>query len=211
MPPAVAMAVPAIAGAGAQAAGGKKGQGAAQQAANQQFSFQNKLFDTAQSAWQPAANYFKTLLSGNQQQIAAAVGPTSDILKQQAQAQAQQIAATTPSGGAQVTAQQQNLQNQYNQMSRLYAGVQPQAAMALGQLSQAPMAASAPNVGSGMKYDTHQQEMQNQSKGALGSGVGQLAGSKRGGGKNSSSTVPSSNPTGAFSAGFSQAPTEGYT
>lgn len=190
MPPAVALAVPAIAGAGAQAAGGKKGQKAAQQAANQQFAFQNQLFNTAQQAWQPAANYFKSLLSGDPRQIAAAVGPTSDILKQQAQAQSQQIAATTPQGGAQNLAQQQNLQNQYNQMSRLYAGVQPQAATALGQLSAQPMGASAPNVGSGLKFDTHQQEMQNQSKGGIGQGVGQLAGSKRNSGGKGGNTSP---------------------
>lgn len=174
------------------ATGGKKQSHAAQQAANQQFAFQNQLFNTAQQAWQPAANYFKSLLSGDPRHIAAAVGPTSDILKQQAQAQSQQIAATSPSGGAQNLAQQQNLQNQYNQMSRLYAGVQPQAAAALGQLSAQPMGASAPNVGSGLKYDTHQQEMQNQSKGALGSGLGQIAGGKRtsGGGGKGSNTTP---------------------
>lgn len=200
MPSAIAAPLATIATGGATAAGGKKGQRAAQQAANQQFQFQNTLFNTGQQAWQPAAHYFQSLVSGDPRQIAAAVGPTSDILKQQAQAQSQQIAATTPQGGFQNLAQTQNLQNQYNQMSRLYAGVQPQAAAALGQLSAQPIGASAPNVGSGLKFDTHQQEMQNQSKGGIGQGIGQLAGGKRnssgGKGGGGSPIVPVTNVNG---------------
>lgn len=206
MPSAVAAPLATIATGGATAAGGKKGQRAAQQAGNQQFQFQNTLFNTGQQAWQPAAHYFQSLVSGDPRQIAAAVGPTSDILKQQAQAQSQQIAATTPQGGFQNLAQTQNLQNQYNQMSRLYAGVQPQAAAALGQLSAQPIGASAPNVGSGLKFDTHQQEMQNQSKGGIGQGLGQLIGSSRsgkggGGGKGGSPTTPTFIPSAGLGAG----------
>lgn len=174
MPPAAALAVPAIAGVGASAAGGKKGNNAAKDAANKQFQMQQSLFQTGLGAWTPAANYFKSLLSGDPTQIAAAVGPTSDILKGQAQAQARQTAATMPQGGEANAAAASNAQGSYNNLARLYAGVQPAAASALGQLSAAPMGASAPNVGSGMKFDTHQQEQQTQSKGQLGTGLGQL-------------------------------------
>jgi len=191
MPPAVALAVPAIAGVGASAAGGKKGNSAAKDAANKQFQMQQQLFNTGLSAWTPAANYFKSLLSGDPTQIAAAVGPTSDILKGQAQAQARQTAATMPAGGEAAAAAAANSQGSYNNLARLYAGVQPGAATALGQLSAAPLGASAPNVGSGMKFDTHQQEQQAQSKGQLGTGLGQL-----GVGAKQSKRKPSSTGTG---------------
>lgn len=174
MPPAVALAVPALAGAGASAAGGKKGSNNAKDAANRQFQMQQQLFSTGLSAFTPAADYFKSLLSGDPTKIAEAVGPTSDILKGQAQGQARQLAATMPAGGEATAAQAQNAQGSYNSLARLYAGVQPGAATALGQLSAAPLGASAPNVGSGLKFDTHQQEQTNQSKGQLGQGVGQL-------------------------------------
>jgi len=174
MPPAVALAVPALAGAGASAAGGKKGRSSAKDAANRQFQMQQSLFNTGLSAFTPAADYFKSLLSGDPTKIAEAVGPTSDILKQQAQGQARQMAASMPAGGEANAAMAQGAQGSYNNLARLYAGVQPGAATALGQLSAAPLGASAPNVGSGLKFDTHQQEQSNQSKGQLGQGVGQL-------------------------------------
>ena len=194
MPPAILAAAPAIGGAVGSAAGGKKGnsqQKAAQQAADRQFQMQQQLFSTALSAWQPAANYYQSLLSGDPTRMAAAVGPTSDIIKQQSQAQARQLAATTPMGGEANAAMAANAQNTSNNLARLYAGVQPGAAAALGQLAGAPMGASAPNVGSGLKFDTHQQEQLGQSKGSLGSGLGTLAagakhGSGGGGGKGGS-------------------------
>lgn len=176
MPPAVALAIPAVLGAGASASSGKKGNNAAKDAANRQFQMQQGLFNTGLSAFTPAADYFKKLLSGDPTQIAGAVGPTSDILKGQAQAQARQTAATMPAGGEANAAQAAQSQGSYNNLARLYAGVQPAAATALGQLSAAPMGASAPNVGSGMKFDTHQAEQQSNAKGSLGTGVGQVLG-----------------------------------
>lgn len=184
MPPAAAI-IPAVVGAGASASGGKKGNKSAKNAANNQFNMQQQLFNTALGAWQPAADYFKKLLSGDPTQIAQAVGPTADILKGQAQGNARQLAATMPAGGEANAAMASNAQNSYNSIARLYAGVQPQAAMALGQLAAAPLGASAPNVGSGLKFDTHQQEQLSNSKGSLGTGLGTLAGravSKGGGG-----------------------------
>lgn len=178
MPPALLAAAPLVGGAVGASSGGKKGGGsnkAAQQAADRQFQMQQQLFSTALSAWQPAANYYQSLLSGDPTKMTQAVGPTSDILKQQGQAQARELAARMPSGGEANAAQAASAQNTSNSLARLYAGVQPAAASALGQLSGAPMGASAPNVGSGLKFDTHQQEQLSQSKGQLGSGLGTLA------------------------------------
>ena len=174
MPPAVAALAPAVIGAGASASSGKKGNSAAKDAANRQFAMQQSLFNTGLSAFTPAAEYFKALLSGDKTKIAEAIGPTSDILKGQAQSQSRQLASTMPAGGEASAAQAGLAQNSYNNLARLYAGVQPGAATALGQLAAAPLGASAPNVGSGMKFDTHAQEQQSQSKGALGTGLGQM-------------------------------------
>lgn len=188
MPPAVALAIPAIAGAGASASSGKKGAGQAKDAANRQFQMQSQLANTGLSAWQPAADYYKKLLSGDPTQIAQAVGPTSDILKGQAQSQSRQLAATMPAGGEANAAQASNAQGSYNNLARLYAGVQPGAAAALGQLSAAPLGASAPNVGSGLKFDTHQQEQLGQSKGTIGSGLGTVAAHAKHGGSGKASS-----------------------
>ena len=193
MPPAVAAVAPAVIGAGASVGGGKKGGHAAKDAANRQFQMQQQLFQTGLGAWTPAADYFKKLLSGDPTQIAAAVGPTSDILKQQAQAQARQRAATMPAGGEANAAAAQGAQDSYNQLARLYAGVQPGAATALGQLAAAPLGAAAPNVGSGMKFDTHQQEQQSAAKGSLGTGLGQMgARAKQGKNRTPAPTSPGS-------------------
>jgi hypothetical protein len=203
MPPAVALAIPAIAGAAGSASSGKKGANAANAAANKQFQMQQQAFNTGMSAWQPAANYYQALLSGDPTQIAAAVGPTTDILKQQGQANARQLAATSPMGGEANAAQLANTNNTYNQIARTYAGVQPAAAQALGQLSSVPLGISAPNAGSGLKYNTHQQDQSSANKGGIGQGLGTiLAGGGKGGGKNPSfgnigtpSTFPSPGPT----------------
>lgn len=210
MPPAVAAVAPAIIGAAGSASGGKKGAGAANRAAERQFQQQQEVFqfgkdlaNTGLSAWKPAAGYFQSLLSGDPTQIAQAVGPTSDILKQQSQANARQLAATMPAGGEAAAAGAANAQNSYNNIARLYAGVQPQAAQALGQLSSVPFGAGAsfagmgaPNVGSGLKYDTHQQEQLGQSKGALGTSLGTLAGRGRSSkGSKGASPLPPGDPS----------------
>lgn len=189
MPPAVIPAIGAVAGAGASAAGSKKGNKAASNAANQQFQMQQQLFKTALGAWQPAANYWQALLSGNPTAVAQAVGPQADIIRGQGQASAQQIAATSPAGGQTNLAQTQNQMGQYNQIARLSAGMQPMAAQALGQLAGMPMSISAPNVSSGLKFDTHQQEQANAAKGGLGQGLGQLYASGKQS-KNKPSTPP---------------------
>jgi hypothetical protein len=42
------------------------------------------------------------------------------------------------------------------------------------------MQLAAPNVGSGLKYNTHQQELMGANKGALGQGLGRLASGGKG-------------------------------
>ena len=118
---------------------------AAQQAADRQFQMQQQLFSTALSAWQPAANYYQSLLSGDPTKMAAAVGPTSDILKQQSQAQSRQIAASIPTGGEANGSSGGESAKHFHSLARLYAGVQPGAASALGQLSE-PRWGPAPSV-----------------------------------------------------------------
>lgn len=172
MPPAVALAVPAVAGAGASASEGKKGQNAAKKQAQQQFQFQQKLFDTGMQAWQPSANYFQSLLSGDPTRMAEATGPARDAIRGQQQAASRQMAATTPAGGEANAAQAALQQQGYSDIARLTAGVQPQAAQALGQLAGVPIQTSAPNVGSGIKA---QQNLANENMGKagqIGSGLG---------------------------------------
>lgn len=203
MPPAVALAIPAIAGAGATASSGKKGSHASQDAANQQFQMQQQLFNTGMKAWQPAQQYWSALLSGDPTKMAEATGPARDMIQGQSQANARELAARLPAGGEANAAQAGNLQDTYNQVARLTAGVQPMAAQALGGLAQAPMSLSAPNVGSGLKYNTHQQEQLGQSKGALGQGVGQIIANRggKGGGGKSGGGKSSGTPTTAGAGG----------
>lgn len=214
MPPAVAMAIPAIAGAGAQASGGKKGNNAAKDAANKQFALQQQVLAFGQGlanqgmgAWQPANAYWQSLLSGDPNKIAQATGPTADIIRGQSQATGNQLAATMPQGGEANLAQAQNQLQASNNMARLYAGVQPTAANALGQLSGIPLGAGisamgqgAPNVGSGLKFNTHANDQASQAKGGLGQGLGTLLGGraagKSGGGGGKGGGKSSGQPTG---------------
>lgn len=225
MPPAVALAIPAIAGAGAQASGGKKGRNDAKDAANRQFALQQQVLQFGQGlanqgmgAWNPAADYWKALLSGDPNKTAQAVGPTSDAIRQQSAAQAAQLAATSPQGGEANAAQAANATQTSNNMARLYAGVQPTAANALGQLSGIPLGAGisamgqgAPNVGSGLKFNTHAADQSSQQKGSLGQGVGVLLGSRtagkggsnggKGGGKSNQGPTGGGGGTGGSTGG----------
>ncbi len=192
MPPAIAPIIGGVAAGAGSAAGGKKGGGAAKDAANKQFQFQQQLFNTGMSAWQPAENYWSTLLKGDPTAVAQAVGPYADIIRGQGAASSRQIAATAPAGGEANAAQAENSMGTYNQIARLSAGMQPQAATALGQLAGLPLQLAAPNVSSGLKFDTHSQEQASQAKGGLGSGLGSIIGrassGKGGRGKGGGST-----------------------
>jgi hypothetical protein len=187
-------------GGAAAGSGGKKGSNAASQAANQQFQLQNQLFNTGMTAWQPAANYFQTLLSGNPTAVAQAVGPSRDLIQGQAQSTGQQLAQTLPQGGEANLAQAQNQLQASNNIARLYAGVQPSAAQALGQLAATPLGLSAPNVGSGLKYNTHTQDTIGQNKQGIGTGIGTLAAQAPQAKQNKNTASPNFSP--GTSAGF---------
>lgn len=176
----------ALAGAGS-AAGGKKGSGAARHAADQQFAIQNQqlqlgrdVLNTGMKAWQPSADYWSSLLSGDPNKMAEATGPTRDILNQQEATQEKSLAGL-PAGGERNLAVAEARRENYNNIARLTAGVQPTAATALGQLAGLPVGAGvglqgqgAPNVGAGLKFDTHQQEQKGQAAGATGTGLGNI-------------------------------------
>jgi hypothetical protein len=187
VPPALALGLGTAVGGIGAGAGGKKGGGAARQAANQQFQIQSQqlqlgrdLLNTGMKAWQPSADYWTSILSGDPNKMAEATGPTRDILNQQEGAQERSLAGL-PAGGERNLAVAQAKQDNYNNIARLTAGVQPTAANALGQLAGLPVGAGvgiqgqgAPNVGAGLKFDTHQQEQKGQAGGAVGSGLGNI-------------------------------------
>lgn len=187
MPPAVGPAIAGLAGGAGSAAGGKKGSSAASKAAQMQYDIQKQqlalgqgLINTGMQAWQPAKDYWSSLLSGDPNKMAQAVGPSSDALKQ-TQAAQQASLAQLPQGGEKNLAIAQSQNQGYSDLARLYAGVQPTAANALGQLAGLPTQAgvatqgqAAPNVGAGLKYDTHASEQKGQGAGTAGAGLGSL-------------------------------------
>lgn len=150
-----------LASAGSSAAGGKK----ASDQLNKQLQLQQQQLQlgrdlTAQGmtkAWTPAANYWNTLLSGTDAAVQGAIGPISEQMRQQSGAGIRNLASTMPAGGERNLAVANATNQQYGDLARLYAGVQPQAASALGQLSQIPIGAGvgtmgqgAPQVGAGL-------------------------------------------------------------
>lgn len=184
----IALGVGAAAGG---ASGGKKGSGvASKQLAlqQQQLDFGKQIFNTGMQAWTPANNYWQALLSGDTTKASQAVGPYSDIIKQQGAATGRQIASSTPAGGERNAAEAQNVSDTYNQTARLYAGVQPTAAQALGTLAGLPMQSGvgimgqgAPNVSAGLKYQRSVAEQAQQGAAGLGSLLYRMS-TKRGGG-----------------------------
>lgn len=136
MPAAIIPAIGAIAGAGgsaASAAGGKKAQNKANDLASQQLGLEKGMFSQGQSLIAPASQYWNNLLKGGQAAVQA-TGPYASLLGQQGEGTRQSILAQTPRGGEQNLALAQNSMQTGNNISRLYAGMQPAAAGALGQL-----------------------------------------------------------------------------
>lgn len=178
MPAAIPIGI-AAAGTGSSMAQGKGAKGVANKQLalqQQQLDFGKQIFNTGMQAWQPANNYWQALLSGDTTKASQAVGPYSDIIKQQGAATSGQIAGL-PAGGERSAAQAQNLSDTYNQTARLYAGVQPTAAQALGTLAGLPMQSGvgimgqgAPNISAGLKYGTHANELAQ----GQGAGLGDL-------------------------------------
>jgi hypothetical protein len=130
----------------------------------QQLQFGKGLAEQGMGAWTPAANYWKTLLGGDRTAIQGAVGPSADLVRGSMTAAQRQLGSSMPAGGERNLALAQNAQQGYSQLARLYAGVQPAAAGALGQLSGIPLGAGvgvmgqgAPQVGPAMGLQAYQQ------------------------------------------------------
>lgn len=182
MPMAAAIA-PIVGGAlsaGGSAAGGKKaGDAAAKQLQlqQQQLNLGRNLVGQGMTAWTPARDYWQTLLNGNPAAVQGAIGPISEQMRQQSAAGIRNLASTMPAGGERNLAVANASNQQYGDLARLYAGVQPQAASALGQLSAIPLQSGvatmwqgAPQVGAGL-----QAQAQGQQQAAQGmQGAGQL-------------------------------------
>lgn len=129
------------AGSGASAAGGKKASNQANQIAQSQLDLQKQQFNlltqqygAGRSDFVPASNYWQSLLKGGQAAVEA-TGPIASQIGQAAQGSRQSIAALTPRGGEQNLATAESFNQQSNNIARLYAGMQPAAATALGQLA----------------------------------------------------------------------------
>lgn len=172
------------AGAAGAASGGKKhrnnpaDQAAAQQAANQKelIAFGKQAFGTGMTAWNPAVNYFQQLLQGGQA-ARVATGPSAELTREAYTGGQQQLQDMVPRGGERNLALAQSTTRESGDLSRLYSGVQPMAAQALGALSGIPIGVSpgftgsaGTNVGASLNYYQNQQQQQQQS----GAGIGQL-------------------------------------
>lgn len=157
MPPAIIPAVAAIAGGVASGAGSAAGGKKAGDAANKQLALQQQQLQFGRGlaqqgmsqAWAPAANYWNTLLSGNPTAVQGAIGPISEQMRGQSGAGIRNLSSSLPAGGERNLAIAEATNKQYGDLARLYAGVQPQAAGALGQLSQIPLNAGASVMGQG--------------------------------------------------------------
>ena len=136
MPAAAIPIIGAVAGgvgSGLSASGGKKAQNQANQLAGQQLGLEKSMFGQGASILAPASNYWQSLLHGGQAAVQAA-GPIASQIGQAAQGARNSIQATMPRGGEQNLALAQSFNDASNNIARLYAGMQPTAAGALGQL-----------------------------------------------------------------------------
>jgi len=205
MPPALALGIGTLGAGVASGVGsgmsGKKGRDTANQQLDlqkQQLALGKDLTATGMNtAWKPAANYWSTLLSGNPTAVQGAIGPISEQMRTQSGAGIRNLASSMPAGGERNLAVAQAQNQQYGDLARLYAGVQPQAAAALGQLSSIPMGAGtaimgqgAPQVGAGLYSQIAGNQQAAQGKQGAGNliyqGINKLK-NKGSGGKNSGS------------------------
>ena len=162
-----------IGGAGqiASGVGGKKAQNKANQLAQQQLGLEQGMFNKGSGLLQPASDYWNALMHGGQAAVQA-TGPIASQIGQAAQGARNSISAMTPRGGEQNLAMAQNYNQTSNDISRLYAGMQPMAAQNLGQLGGLYMGA-----GQGLAFPASMTElgasqmgMQNAQGGAQGFG-----------------------------------------
>lgn len=139
MPPAAAIGIGAL-GSGLSASGGKKAQNQANKLASAQLGLEQGMFNKAGGLMLPASDFWGNLLKGGQAAVQA-TGPIASQIGQAAQGARNSIMATTPRGGEQNLAMAQSFNDASNNIARLYAGMQPAAAGALGQLGGAYLGA----------------------------------------------------------------------
>lgn len=130
-------------GAAASGASGKKSANKGNDLAQQQLQLQQNQFGLTKgqygagnTAIQPATAFWTDLLKGGQA-AQQATGPYAAMIGQAGQGARQQILGSTPRGGEQNLALAENVNNQSNNIARLYAGMQPTAASNLEQIAQA--------------------------------------------------------------------------
>ncbi|SRR6266567_7652719 len=165
----------ATGGAGAigSAAGGKKAANRANDLAKQQLGLQQQQFGLAKqqvglgnTALAPASNYWNALLKGGQAAVQA-TGPYASLIGQAGQGARSSIAGSTARGGEQNLALANTYNQQFNDISRLYAGMQPLAAQGLSQLGGEYLGSGASfnpsaNIGGAFGNYAGQQEMAGQ-------------------------------------------------
>lgn len=141
MPPVAILTGTALAGTAASSAGGKKASNKASDAATQQLNIQKQqlaqsqqLITEGQSAFNPAKDYWTSLLQGGQA-AQVAVAPIAEQVQATSEAGQKNILNSLPAGGERNLALAQAKIQQGADVSRLYAGVQPTAAQNLAQLA----------------------------------------------------------------------------
>ena len=180
-----------IAGTGAAASlfGGMKGGGEANLAREEQArqrELQEKFLGIGLGAFNPAAEYWQSLLKGGQA-ARVATAPFAQDIRATHQAGRRTIGENLPRGGERNLAMAQSQVGQASDLARLYAGVQPAAAGALGQLAGLPFgvaggagAQSGALTGGLLGYGIEQQRQAQAGAGGIGRLLFQLS-NKEGG------------------------------
>lgn len=205
MPPAIALGIPALAGVGASAAGGKKGRNSANDLAQQQLQLQQQQFGLTKqqfglgnAALGPASDYWQALLKGGQAAVQA-TGPIASQIGQLTQGANQAVRATTARGGEQNLALAQNVNQGANNISRLYAGMQPLAAQGLTQVGGAYLGSGSSvnpmaNIAGAYQNYAQQQQMAGQAGQGFGSLLYQAMNKNKSGGSGGGKGGPSVSP-----------------
>ncbi len=163
----IAKTVAGAAGGAASGASGKKSANKGNQLAQQQQQLQQNQFGLTKNQYaqgnaaiSPAASFWTDLLKGGQA-AQQATGPYAALIGQAGQGARQQILGSTPRGGEQNLALAENVNNQSNNIARLYAGMQPTAANNLQQLAATYFGSGAgvnPNANTGAAAQNYLQQ-----------------------------------------------------
>lgn len=201
------------AGSAASGASGKKASSAANKLAQQQLQLQQNQFGVAKqqlgsgnAALGGATNYWNALMAGGQT-ARNAVGPSASLIGQAAQGARNSIQAMTPRGGEQNLAIAQNYNQSANDISRLYAGMQPLAAQGLMQTGGEYLGSAGafnPTASPGAAAGVYGQQMQNAQQAGQGYGsllynaMNKSSGGSPGGKSNSGANTVGSGPVPLF-------------